>query len=271
MSSRRRRVVRLLTLGSIVVATASLGAVDGIVLIDQNRAIAGNVTPGDAPGFPVTISKSGSYRLSSNLTVPNQNTTAIDITSAVVAVTVDLNGFSIQGVTVCDVAIPPVCAPAADDVSIFGPGVGVRSAASGSITVRNGSIQRMGHLGIFVTGSPIALVENIQVRDNGHGGVFLGIANIYNSVVSRNGGDGIALNQGVVKGNLITRNGRDGVVSTGLPITVLDNTILQNGEFAIDFASTGAYGNNVFQSNLLGSVSGSGIQVSGNVCNGAAC
>jgi hypothetical protein len=45
-------------------------AVDGVVLIDQTRALAGNVTPGDAPGFPVTLSLPGSYRLSGNLTAP---------------------------------------------------------------------------------------------------------------------------------------------------------------------------------------------------------
>ena len=51
--------------------------VDGVVYIDQNRAAAGGITPGDLAGFPVTIAQSGSYRLSGNLTVPDLNTTAI--------------------------------------------------------------------------------------------------------------------------------------------------------------------------------------------------
>src|SRR5882762_4507455 len=79
--------------------SSSLYADDGVVLIDQNRALAGNVTPGDAPGFPVTISQPGSYRLSGNLTVPDINTTAIQITADFV--TLDLNGFSIVGQNVC--------------------------------------------------------------------------------------------------------------------------------------------------------------------------
>src|SRR5947199_10311415 len=74
-------------------------AVDGVVLINQNAALAGNVTPGDAPGFPVTISVSGSYRLSGNLTVPDTVTTAIRIQADNVAI--DLNGFSILGPLVC--------------------------------------------------------------------------------------------------------------------------------------------------------------------------
>src|SRR5438270_1570559 len=79
--------------------SCNIYAVDGVVLIDQNRALAGNVTPGDAPGFPVTISVPGSYRLSGNLMVPDAHTSAISITAD--HVTIDLNGFSIIGPTVC--------------------------------------------------------------------------------------------------------------------------------------------------------------------------
>src|SRR5438046_155584 len=77
----------------------NLYAVDGVVLIDQNRALAGGVTPGDAPGFPVTLSVAGSYRLSGNLTVPDENTNAIVVSAD--NVTIDLNGFSILGPVVC--------------------------------------------------------------------------------------------------------------------------------------------------------------------------
>ena len=64
-----RRTVCVCMLAAI---SSSLYAVDGIVLIDQNRALAGNVTPGDAPGFPVTLSQPGSYRLSGNLRVDSK-------------------------------------------------------------------------------------------------------------------------------------------------------------------------------------------------------
>jgi Right handed beta helix region len=260
-------------LGTIILAgVAPVAAVDGVVLIDQNRALAGNVTPGDTPGFPVTISLSGSYRLSGNLTVPNENTTAIDITGGAGAVSIDLNGFAILGPTLCDASIPPVCAPiAADPANIFGPGVGIRSQASGTLTVRNGSIRGMGRFAVFVSGAPLVIVDGLHARDGGRGGVFLGIANVFNSTVSRNGGHGITINQGVVKGNLVTRNGGVGILSTGFPLTVLDNQIGQNSGAGIDFASTGSYGNNTIYSNLGGHISGSGIQVSGNVCGGVSC
>jgi hypothetical protein len=67
-------------------------AVDGVVLIDQAKAMAGNVTPGDAPGFPITISLSGSYRLSGNVTVPS---TEVGFSITAINVTIDLNGFSL--------------------------------------------------------------------------------------------------------------------------------------------------------------------------------
>src|SRR5947199_9680744 len=85
-------------------------AVDGVVLINQSAALAGNVTPGDTPGFPVTISVPGSYKLSGNLTVPDANTDAIVIASS--DVTFDLNGFSIIGPVVCSgVGASLVCSP----------------------------------------------------------------------------------------------------------------------------------------------------------------
>src|SRR4030088_445528 len=108
-----RRMVWMCALAAI---SNSLYAVDGVILIDQNRALAGNVTPGDAPGFPVTISLPGSYRLSGNLTVPDANTTAIDVTTD--NVTIDLNGFSIIGPTVCSGEPVTACNP-------FGGGIGV--------------------------------------------------------------------------------------------------------------------------------------------------
>ena len=61
-------------LAALTVVALPTCAVDGVVLINQAAALAGNVTPGDTPGFPVVISVSGSYRLSGNLTVPDANT-----------------------------------------------------------------------------------------------------------------------------------------------------------------------------------------------------
>ena len=85
--------MKLRVLAGALLAVSVYG-VDGVVLIDQNRALAGNVTPGDTAGYPITLSQPGSYRLSSNLTVPF-NLTAIEVTTPFVII--DLNGFTISG------------------------------------------------------------------------------------------------------------------------------------------------------------------------------
>jgi hypothetical protein len=83
-----------LALVAAIVPTAAF-AVDGVVLVDQAKAMAGNVTPGDAPGFPVTFTLPGSYRLASNLVVPAGVDAGIQINAD--DVTIDLNGFTLRG------------------------------------------------------------------------------------------------------------------------------------------------------------------------------
>ncbi len=48
---------------------------------------------GDAAGYPVTITAPGSYLLTSNLVVPDENTDAIAVSSS--GISIDLSGFAI--------------------------------------------------------------------------------------------------------------------------------------------------------------------------------
>src|SRR6266446_10729399 len=142
------RIAALVVAALLGGASMPTWAVDGTVLIDQNKAMAGNVTPGDAPGFPVTISLPGSYKLAGNLTVPDANTDAILITSN--KVTLDLNGFAILGPTVCGRSGPGsggfiVCSPT-------GPGNGVNATQVNNVTIMNGTIRGMGANGIALLG-----------------------------------------------------------------------------------------------------------------------
>ena len=84
----------LVTTCALALAGLPAAAIDGVVLIDQNRALAGAVTPGDVAGFPISINQPGSYRLSGTLTVP-AGLNGIEIN--VDGVTLDLNGFVING------------------------------------------------------------------------------------------------------------------------------------------------------------------------------
>jgi hypothetical protein len=122
-----RSIAALGTLTAAVLVAYPARAVDGVIEINQARAVAGSVTPGDGPGFPVLISASGSYRLTSNLSVtPGQD--GIDVTAG--HVTLDLNGFSITGGG----------GGIADGVSLQGVT---------NVTVKNGSILGFTRSGIF--------------------------------------------------------------------------------------------------------------------------
>lgn len=90
------KIVLLVTSMLILGSSAYARQLDeGVRVITQEDAEVGNVTAGDAPGFPVTISESDSYRLGSNMTLLDGDTTGIEITAG--TVTLDLNGFSIVG------------------------------------------------------------------------------------------------------------------------------------------------------------------------------
>src|SRR5436190_8539455 len=107
---RHKRWLAAAVFAVLVVASLPARAVDGVIEINQKAALAGGVTAGDAPGFPVTIDASGSYRLTGNLSVDHK-TTAIQVTAAAADVEIDLNGFSILGPTTCTAPPTVACSP----------------------------------------------------------------------------------------------------------------------------------------------------------------
>jgi len=80
----------LLALGS-----APALAVAGVLEINHTCAVqTGRFAP-NAGGFPLLITNPGSYRLTSNLTLPDENTIGILVNAD--DVTIDLNGFAVIG------------------------------------------------------------------------------------------------------------------------------------------------------------------------------
>jgi hypothetical protein len=166
-----------------------LFAVDGVVLIDQNRALAGNVTPGDAPGFPVTISHPGSYRLSGNLTVAG-GLSGIEVRAD--GVTVDLNGFSIIG------------------AGAGGPGSGINvpdiagSPGYQETTVLNGTVRNMGFAGVRV--GYRSRVENVRVSSNGEYGINVELGSVVRNNITSGHSIGIQAARSSVVGNVAFNN-----------------------------------------------------------------
>jgi hypothetical protein len=234
-------------------------------LIDQARALAGNVTPGDAPGFPVTISIPGSYQLSSDLNVP-ADTDAVVITSA--SVSLNLNGFSILGSGGSD-------------------GSGVR-AEDGPVTVTNGTVRGMPRFGLSLS---IARVERVTSIANGMTGIQVGPGSIVTGSLAIQNGltgiaagagslvtantalgnavDGISATDSTVSGNTTTSNSRNGVTASGSG-TVNGNTVLDNDARGLSLAGPIGYSHNVLNGNAGGNVIG-GVSLGQNLCGGVLC
>ncbi len=239
----------------IMVLSGSVRAADGVVLIDQARANGGHVTPGDTPGFPVTISRPGSYQLTSNLTVARANTTCIEITSD--NVTLDLNGFTISGPTVCTAGPnnSVTCNPS-------GNGIGVNAPSEGNVTVINGVVTGMGLDGINLAG-PGARVENIQAYSNGGYGIRTTSGS--NNTSSNNGGVGILITTG--SNNTAAGNGGDGIDSLGTANNSVSNNNGGVGINALTANSNASFNN---QGDGIDANTANGNTASGNTGNGIA-
>lgn len=202
--------------------------------------------------FPITISVPGSYRLKGNLTVPDANTTAIMISAD--NVTLDLNGFSITGPTVCD-SPPPndplTCTPSS------GTGIGIASDHN-STTILNGTIQGMGSSGISLNPGTNVRIERVRVISNGGDGIDVhNNAVITGNIVVRNGYRGISANSdSTISGNTVVENGVYGIY--GWTSTVTGNTVLRNSLGIYDAEGGTVVGNTVTGSSDVGLLAGCG-------------
>ncbi|MGH8250220.1 MAG: hypothetical protein ACREVI_05910 [Steroidobacteraceae bacterium] len=214
--------------GNLVLLACLLGsagpasATDGQIVISQSKSLEGKVTPGDAAGFPVTISRSGSYVLSGNLTVPRDKS---GIQIAADDVTIDLNGFKIKGSGSTGNGIGP--APGPELIPPFPDGV----------MIRNGTIANFG-IAINLHMSVRTVDHQVRAFDNGFG-IWLGSTSVVSgSVASGNNGFGIVVGAGsLVSGNSATRN-----AGIGLDVECPSNIVGNMAQFndAMDISESRA-------------------------------
>jgi hypothetical protein len=221
-------------------------AVDGTVLINQSTITNGLTGCPTGGHFPVLICQGGSYRLSGNLTVPDANTDAIDITAD--NVTVDLNGFSILGPVVCSnniISQHTTCSPNnANGIGIFSPN------SNSFITVSNGTIRGLGQA-IALAFSGIR-IEGIKAISNGFDGIEAGAlgsdAIITLCQASTNGGAGFS-GAGTLSNSSTAFNNGDGVNWFGSATGTVSRFNGGNG-----FEGSGAFINNLANGNLLSGI-----------------
>lgn len=275
---------------ALVAALLPLSALasDGAIEINQARALAGGVTPGDTPGFPVLIRAPGRYVLTGSLTVSDANTSAVAIQSD--DVVLDLNGFRIAGGTTCTgFGVTLSCAP-------LGTGTAVSSFQHEGITIRNGTITGFASDGIALVSARNCTIEGLTIVANGQSGLSVrGRCELSGVILDRNGGHGIFQSDQLserdttVRESVISRNRGIGLLSTfavgshdrfallrsvvqgnglaGLSLqnqgTVRDCVIQGNGDVGIDLQEGNVRGNAV-RSNLRGFLFGALVGYSHN-------
>ncbi len=203
----------LLPLSALLVLTlaAPAQAVDGVLEINQTKALAGGVTPSDTPGFPVTLDQAGSYRLTGNLLV----TAGTAILIGADDVTLDLNGFTVSCARAAAIC-PNTTAP------------GVDASGQSNVAIFNGTVRAMGGFGIR-TGDD-ARIKMLRVVDNQNTGITVGNrSSVHNCNVSNNGAPTVG----------------SGILVVGSDAIIADNTVSGNANLGIssDFATT-VIGNN---------------------------
>ncbi len=208
---------------------------------------AGNLNPSAAPAstmvtlddlqdrtpissLPYTISSSGSYVLTANLTLAATDTSGITISAP--DVTLDLNGYSLTGP-----------GPAAGT-----SGVGIATTVFlYNIAVSNGTVRDFRGRGVHLSGANHQVwriraynnggngidigtngtISDNAVRDNGGDGIYTGYGTVIrNNSVRGNGGDGITAGRSVVIGNACYANTRDGIRAVNS--LVAENACLDN-------------------------------------------
>ena len=133
----------------------------------------GPATISQPSSFPIKITKSGSYILTSNIVVTSKNVNVLSVT--VSAVTINLDGFTIAG------------------PGTGGSGIGVAASSAANVTVLNGSVNGFGGGGVLLGGSSTA--RNISAISNGGVGISAGSGSLVsNCVASGNGGFGLSFN-----------------------------------------------------------------------------
>ena len=325
--------MRTILLALILIALASPAlASDGAIDINQTCALQTGCVTGDGPGFPVVLAQSGSYRLTSDLTVAVGG----GIVATADGVSIDLNGFTVAG--------PVVCTGEGASLSCSGPlgGSGISFSAPGMeadrFSVRNGRVTGFGVAGI--SGGSRGRIRNVQATGNGEYGIRLENGSIVTDSSGDRGGaggvfgtnavildhvgargsffNGIVLEHGgLVVAGRTTGNGVVGILaSDGAVVTraisgqngsygikvragslVSENTTFANGvplfgsglrseagggssmdrnvtdatgPWAIEAVADDAYRNNTLKSDSFFAISGPGVDLGGNFCNGNA-
>lgn len=228
----RRLTIALFGL-AIAAAPAPSSAGDGAIELSQTCASNTGCAPGDEPGYPITLTARGSYRLTSDLSVPSHDTNGIEIGSD--DVSIDFNGFGLIGPGTVPI-VGMVC-------TLPGTGTGILATANGGgFVAHDGRVRGMGQDGINVYAQN-ARIDRMIVERNCGNGIRIGVAGlVIDSQVRANRGNGIEVAaRSRVRDSIADNNYATGILA-GAGSVVTTCVASGNGSSGLDFdlANSGA-------------------------------
>jgi hypothetical protein len=202
----------LLIIAGLVFACVGPAAGAGPVSITQDKALAGGVSSGDGPAYPILITDPGSYRLDGDL-YPSNAPYGISISSP--NVTLDLNGFRIFGV-----------GSVTDGIAVNAIGV----------TIKNGTITNFRRHGIVGVLANQMTIDRMKITGIGglQGSAILcgAFCMVRDSIITGN-------NAGVDNYYWTFKNWGSG----NMPLLIQGTTVASNGAFQIRTPSALILGN----------------------------
>lgn len=195
---------------------SSLGVSIVFALAATSAHAQSSIGGGKSVTFPITITKSGSYKLAKDLNVP----AGLDgiVVAPGVDANIDLAGFTITGGANCGKNV---------NCYQFNGTVGIRIDANQTLRVSNGHVRGFNSVGVGqasgfnwgqviakdlkLTGNAIGLraylvmAENVFAMDNEGSAISAETGSVINSVAASNGA-GIGVSMGTIRGCIATSN-----------------------------------------------------------------
>jgi len=204
--------------------------------------------------FPIAITQPGSYKLTSNLSVP------LAVSAIVISapnVTLDLNGFTIAG--------PVTCSPGGVCSAAQTMDHGVVSTMPNTV-IRNGTIKGFQGSGVQIAGA--SMLEDLLVSENARYGVVGGSDTQVNTLVHHvqatlNKLSGVFLFGAIITDSSASANGQMGFQLNSS--TLRDSSATMNTQYGVWCGSHGLVHGVRADGNVLGNFVGSCVSAGGNM------
>ena len=201
--------------------------------------------------FPYNITTSGSYKLSSNITVSSTGVTAFLINAP--NVTLDLNGYTISGPLVCTNT----------SCNSYASSFAVSSSQPGT-TVQNGFIK--GFLtGVYV--NSLGHISNLTISSC-EVGIQASQSTVHHNTISNCYSVGIYSLSGEATDNIVTLC-QYGIYA--LSSSIMNNTLLSNSTYGLMLQNGVFFGNTILNNATDISVTGVAVTTKNNACTSGAC